>query len=269
MAFTVTEKPLDRTGSSEQYERTYVVKSDSTIEADAALAALLAAAPIMLHSLPRDDKSAKVEEIKEGLTYEGTVTWIKKEESGDCSFTFDISGEQSHITHSLSTVVKYPLAAAPDCKQAIGVTPDGVQGTDVLIPRITRNVKKTFDLADIDPSYIDGLEGLVGKTNDASFSVMGSTYAAGEALFSGASGGLAADSDKFEISFVFAISKNETGLVIGDITGIAKDGWDYLWVMYETEEDAVTKRLVEIPAYVYVERVFERADFSPLAVCAS
>ena len=58
-----------------------------------------------------------------------------------------------------------------------------------------------------------------------------------------------------------------TGLTIGGgITGINKDGWDYLWVRYNDEEDAAAKKLVRRPEAVYVERVYLRADLNLLGI---
>jgi len=45
-----------------------------------------------------------------------------------------------------------------------------------------------------------------------------------------------------------------TGLSVGNIVGIAKKGWEYLWVRYQDAEDAAAKALVKKPVAVYVER---------------
>jgi hypothetical protein len=59
-------------------------------------------------------------------------------------------------------------------------------------------------------------------------------------------------------------SKNVTGKKIGDISGIAKRGHEYLWVRYE---DAVESNvLMKKPKAVYVNRVYKDSDFSALGI---
>ena len=92
--------------------------------------------------------------------------------------------------------------------------------------------------------------------------------AAGECLFLGASGSKRGEED-WEITFRFAASPNRTGITVGDITGIAKKGWEYLWVRYADAEDAAAKALVKKPVAVYVEKVYEDGDFSGLGIGTS
>jgi hypothetical protein len=89
--------------------------------------------------------------------------------------------------------------------------------------------------------------------------------AAGEVLFLGATGAKRGRGD-WEITFRFAASPNATGIAIGDITGIAKNGWDYLWVLYEEQEDSTAKALVKYPKAVYVEEVYPEGDFDALEI---
>jgi hypothetical protein len=84
-------------------------------------------------------------------------------------------------------------------------------------------------------------------------------------LFLGASGAKRGEED-WEITFRFAASPNMTGLQIGDITGINKKGWEYLWVRYADDEDANAKVLIKKPIAAYVEKVYEDGDFSGLGI---
>jgi len=68
------------------------------------------------------------------------------------------------------------------------------------------------------------------------------------------------------LTFRFACSPNATGLVVGDITGIDKLGWDYLWVRYATYEDSSGRSLVQRPASVHVDRVLVPSDYSALGI---
>ncbi|MBC7077795.1 MAG: hypothetical protein H5T92_05745 [Synergistales bacterium] len=84
-------------------------------------------------------------------------------------------------------------------------------------------------------------------------------------LFLGASGSKRGEED-WEITFRFAASPNATGLTVGEITGIAKKGWEYLWVRYADDVDDDAKVLVKRPIAVYVEQVYQYGDFSQLEI---
>ena len=102
---------------------------------------------------------------------------------------------------------------------------------------------------------------LTGRVNSAPYK----GFQAGECLFLGASGSKRGEED-WEISFRFAASPNKTGLSVGDIGGIDKKGWEYLWVRYADAEDPAAKSIVKRPAAVYVEQVYEYGDFSGLGI---
>ena len=55
-----------------------------------------------------------------------------------------------------------------------------------------------------------------------------------------------------------------TGLQVGDITGIDKKGWEYLWVRYADAEDQNV--LVKRPIAAYVEQVYESGNFALLGI---
>jgi len=90
-------------------------------------------------------------------------------------------------------------------------------------------------------------------------------FAQGEVLFMGAGGSRRGGGD-WEINFKFAANPNQTGLVVGDITGIAKKGWEYLWVRYVDAVDNAAKALTKRPAAVYVEQVYEYGNFAALGI---
>jgi hypothetical protein len=82
-------------------------------------------------------------------------------------------------------------------------------------------------------------------------------------LFQGASGSQRGQED-WEITFSFAASPNATDLTVGDITGIEKKGWEYLWVRYADAEDEET--LIKQPVAAYVEQVDEYGNFALLGI---
>jgi hypothetical protein len=100
---------------------------------------------------------------------------------------------------------------------------------------------------------------LTGKTNNASFA----TFAEGELLFLGADFS-AASGGEVSITYKFVASPNRTGLTVGPITGIAKKGHEYLWVLYRPNQSG--NFLVKVPVAVYVHKVYESGDFTLLGI---
>lgn len=177
------------------------------------------------------------------------------------SYTFEMSGGTQHVTQSLQTVAKHarPGKNPPDFKGAIGVNGDSVEGTDVTVPVFRFSETYSIPAGLVTHGYKVVLFHLTGRVNNAPFK----GFAAGEVLFLGASGSRRGI-EKWEISYQFAASPNAVGLQVGDIAGIAKKGWEYLWVRYGDVEDE--KVLVKQPESVHVERVYEPGNFALLGI---
>lgn len=197
------------------------------------------------------------------------------------SRSFDTGGATQHITQAISSDT-FPEGeqrfhtgspAAPNMKGAIGVDGDSVQGVDIVVPQLTWT--ETYDVPAIyvSTAYIKTVSSLTGTVNNAAFR----GFAAGEVLFAGASGSQQWDSDKgdgpWNLSYKFVASANQgsgktfPAITIGDITGIEKDGHDYLWVRYE---DTVSNdTLFKKPKFVYVNKVYRRENFSQLGIGVS
>lgn len=226
----------------------------------AAHAQLLDFAPTLYGNLVR--QTSHLERISEE-TWEGSVRYGLAPQPGDSTFQFDTGGGSQHITQGLGTVGAWaaPGWTAPDFRGAIGVTPDNVEGVDVAIP--VYNFSETHYLAAeaVTGAYKAELFYLTGTVNNGPFR----GFAAGEVLFLGAAGSIRGAED-WEITFKFAASPNATGLVVGDITGIAKNGWDYLWVRYADVEDTTARVLVKRPLAAYVERVYPFGNFANLGI---
>ena len=188
---------------------------------------------------------------------------IEPKDTGASTFFFETGGGTQHITQSIQTVNRYapPGKTAPDFKGAIGVTSDAVEGTDITVP-IYQFTETHYIPADlVTGAYKATLFALTGKVNNGPFR----GFAAGEVLFLGASGAKRGHAD-WEITFRFAASPNVTGLQVGDIPGINKKGWEYLWVRYADDQDSAANALVKRPVAAYVEQVYQYGDFSLLGI---
>lgn len=185
---------------------------------------------------------------------------------GDYVFSFDVGGETVSRTVSLGTTSYAKTGeTAPDFKGAIGVVKEKgeskVEGVDVGVSSLKFSIRKRMPLATITLDYVRTLKALCFRKNTAAF--LG--FPAGELLFIGASGQEGTDTDP-EVTFNFIASDNVDALTIGDITGIAKSGHDYLWVYFEDIEDATAEMTVKQPKAAYVEQVYYEGDFSLLEI---
>jgi len=182
--------------------------------------------------------------------------------AGDQIFSFDTGGGTAHISQSLETVNRYSARGEPpDFGGAIGVTEDAIEGTDIVVPVFQFNQTAYFALEAVDWTYRKKVFELTGCVNQFPFA----TFAAGEVLFLGAAGSLRAR-ELWELNFKFAASPNFDDLVIGSMTGIEKDGWDYLWVRYGMTKDEAAGAIVRSPSSVHIERVYRRKDLSELNI---
>jgi hypothetical protein len=183
--------------------------------------------------------------------------------------SFDTTGGTQHITQAHDDR-RYPLfgvgglSAAPDQQKAIGVDGNGVNGVDIVVPALQWQEQYDVPNAYINATYVRGLAGMTGTTNNAAFR----GFEAGEVLFVGCSGSQEWDNEKgsgpWSLSYRFIASKNVTGQTIGSISGIDKKGHEYLWVRYE---DSVSgSNLLKTPKAVYVSKVYKDADFSALGI---
>jgi hypothetical protein len=252
-------------------ERIWTV--DGTSSDTDARAQVVAAAPtsITVGTRVLQRESVEVDEVGNSL-WLGIVTYTRKEsaprESGQSFFSFETRGGSQRITTSLETIQSYAPTGetAPVFGGLINVNGDTAEGIDIPVPVFAFNVTRYRSSADA--TFIGNLYALTATVNNGTFSVSTTdsasvSFNAGEVLFLGASGSKRGD-EPWEISYAFAASPNVTGLAIGDITGIAKKGWEYLWTYYRATEDTGSKLLVQKPIAAFVERTFRSGNFANL-----
>lgn len=243
-------------GELQSRELVYLIRD--AVDEDEAQTILNSTAPSTYKGLPRESLSA--EPIGNDL-WNGFVRYTGID--SDSEFTFDTGGGTTRITQSLTTVASYAPTGetAPDFKGAIGVSEDRVEGVDITTPTFEFSETHRFTDAQVDQTYRLTLFNLTGGVNNATWR----GFAAGEVLFRGAQGSKRGN-DLWTITYRFAASPNVTGQTIGTITGVAKNGWDYLWARYADFEDATAFALVKRPVAVYVERVYPRVSFASLGI---
>ena len=265
MAITIEEKWDSR--ESQEGDNPYVIRkfvirgTDDDVTAKLALATDTA---IVYDGLVRNRYG--VERIGQDI-WLGTVwygPWAPLE-VGESVYQFDTSGGTQHVTQGIATMGAYgtgptgDLATAADFGGAIGVTDSDVEGVDITVPVFSWSETHCLASDLITEVYRNTMANLTGTVNSGIFR----GHAAGEVLFLGASGSKRGSED-WQITYRFAASPNRVDLTIGTITGIAKGGWQYLWVRYETNTD--NEQVIRKPLAVYVEQVYPATDFTLLGL---
>jgi hypothetical protein len=252
----------------------YMVKSANEATA---LAEVLSETPVVWLGLVRGE--VELEEVGLGL-WVATVRYLPIEpgeglgvEPGEPqapaddddlgpSFAFQTGGGTRKATQSLNTVssTRRGGGAAPNHKGAIGVTRDGVEGVEIIVPAPEWEI--TVKRARINLRYFNALISCTGKVNLAKFW----SHSKGEALYLGASG-TGNLRDGWSITHRFRSSPNRFNIVVSDeITVPSKEGFEYLWVQYS--ERMIGGNRCTIPETAYVEQVYEYANFGLLEIGA-
>jgi len=240
-----------------------------TDDEEEALAAAVEGTPDEFNDLPRTSIEF-AERINENackilVHYAGANEGAATDQETAESISFDTGGGTQHITQSLSTRGRYPAGegstGAPDLAGAIGYDGEQVNGVDIVMPNLSFSLARIVAAREITTAFRLALAALTGKVNSATWK----GYAAGEILFLGAAGSGRID-QPIEITYKFAHSPNRADFTVGEITVTEKLGWDYMWVRYEDEVDGDKKAVVRKPAAVYIEQVYEAADFAALGL---
>lgn len=261
MPIIVTEKFQSRDvvrGNNPTAQLNFIIQG--TDDYDQALDQLAQKAPAVFDGLPRLNHGVEpiAQDIWLGFTRYGRQNI---QQTGGNVYQFDTGGGSQHVTQSLGTVKRYarPGHAAGNFLGAIGVTKDSVEGVDITVPVYNFSEIHYKNAAFVNDSYIAALFQLTGTVNNKNFR----NFAPGEVLFLGASG-TKRGSEDWELVFRFAGSPNMSSMVIGDITGISKKGWEYLWVQYVDEEDENAQTLIKRPYSVHIEQVYPYKNFDQL-----
>lgn len=257
--FQFEETPDSRAWTTDPVGLTYRFKaagehSDSTVVAYA-----IAATPSVVYTAFGALYRGNVQVDPEGhLQYMVTIPYgPTKSETGAVSFRFDTTGATINIKAAKEHVASYPSGDPADPhKGSIGVTAKGdVDGADIVIPALKLTYSFKHPSGVIDETQARALASVTGMTNSEEFR----GFQPGELLYLGSTGEDGTETEA-SVDYVFVASQNATGLTIGEITGIAKDGHDYLWIEFKEEvedgEPAVQ------PKRVHVERVYDSFDFA-------
>lgn len=254
---------------ADQFSETVEYIINGTDDDSAALLALLSFAPTIWPTLvpavfmPRT--SAEITERLAQFIYAGVVQYgTNIPAEGEELLSFDTSGGTTKMTLSLGTQIFPAPGITPPTNHhgAIGVENGNVEGVNIQIPALTFSKIRRFPASFVTSTYVKTLARLSGSVNDAPFF----GFDADEVQFKGASGSQRNPNEKWDIVFKFDASENAVGLTLGEITGIAKKGWNYLWVQYQDQEDTSANALSKRALAAYVETVLPRGNFALLGL---
>lgn len=194
-----------------------------------------------------------------------------KRRVGDMKWAFQVSSTETTVKLAKSQVA---IVTAPgsDLGSKVGnligwngkIGPDSqVAGCTVPTPVTHLTCRRTMlYTAANDASFIVGLHGMEGNTNNASFR----GFAAGVVLFLGAVSGDEYENDQgdrlCDVSYDFALRPYEASQTIDGLSIPQVAGWDYLWTIAPYDESA---QRLKVQAAV-VSRVIDSIDFSDLGV---
>ncbi|MEO1529718.1 MAG: hypothetical protein AAFX06_30235 [Planctomycetota bacterium] len=190
---------------------------------------------------------------------------------GGYTVSIDTTGGSIVQTYAESTT-RFPATGetASDFGNAIDVQKDGengftVKGVSRVIPALKINVRAKIATAYVTSpiAYSKLVAGLTGYVNNAA--MFGGQFAAGELLFTGATGEVVAKNPQLTFTFFASANLTNVDLAGGAITGVTKGGHEYLWIEFKDGVDA-SGRKVKTPRAAHVNKIYGEADLSLLRI---
>lgn len=264
MAIDLQERPDSRSSTKDPPSFTYRYTASGEQNDSVVSAYALAVTPIAVSTsmglLYRQD--IRIDPVG-WANYTVTVPYgPKKKTTGQYSFRFDTTGGTAKVTCAKEHIASFidagevVGAGVNPHNGMIGVKKDGeCEGCEVIVPALKFSVDYRHPQGVVTIAYMKHLSDITGKVNSDTFL----TFAPGELVFVGASGGDGTEADA-EVSYQFAGSANTTTLKFGDVDNITKKGWEYAWVK---DNDAVHDDAAVVQAkQVFVERVYDSMNFA-------
>ena len=155
----------------------------------------------------------------------------------------------------------------PNFKGAINVVNGEANGVSITIPKWTHNVKINYRGDLLPPDYFAALHRMTGTVNNAPIWF----FQKGEVLFMGADWTTKYERDHlgnlvqwFTFTFYFEAEPNvDVEVADGNIREtVHKEGQQYIWTYFEPKKDDDAKAIIPRPDTIYVEQVYDYADFS-------
>jgi hypothetical protein len=188
---------------------------------------------------------------------------VRDDQGNAVDYTF--SGTTSGATQTITQGFAYQkYGTGPDYQGAINVSSSGVDGVDIVIPKLEFEIDKVLKAGTLWFDYLLTVTKMTGTVNAAVFG----PFARGEVLYLGVDFSVKGGGDvQFTHKFVASPNRlvaNGNALTFGTISNVEKLGHDYLWIDYIAAENAGF--VIRQPRTVHVHRVYEFADFTQLKI---
>lgn len=230
--------------------------------------------------LPANDYIATLADLKAHQPDQAPYTWeletLYTVHVNTPIFTFNTAGGTQHILAALQHVQTYnwdPNTSTQTTNPTpqdglLNVTDQGVEGLDIDIGGFEFQI--TIYLTLVTYTYLELLQSLTDTVNANVFSAsvdgVPFTWQIGECRFKGATGSFRAFGD-YEITLNFNGNRNQNtangnAITIGPVTGIQKNGQDYLWVDFQPTADNTNYQLARVVRNVYIDQVYAYENWS-------
>lgn len=262
----IIRRHVDNNGASRGY---YLHEAE---DEDGVAAWMDANVPSHVAGFPLADFNAdEIEEIPGD--FELTVNWGLPQYAGSpqdnetVEYKFNFQAPSGLIKQSLETIAAYTdpsLGFSVDKDNfggAINVVNDGgkyrVEGQQFSPP--PESFVLSYRTGFISGAYQSLVRSMQGKVN----STLYRGEPAGSLMLVRTSGGRDT-SGIWYIEFGWGNIENDTNIQVGEISVPQKDGMDLLWTFYGNRPNATANGIAPTPQYVFIERIFKRANFNLL-----
>jgi hypothetical protein len=204
-------------------------------------------------------------------TWHATITWS----SLNYQVAWKVGGQQQQVRADISIYQPYgaqiPTAFAAAAKgQPIGWDGRNVHGCSIYVPQLDWTESVEIPAYQFTPDYVDNVFAVaMAPVNGQSYR----GYEYGSVLFKGMQSQLSTKNPNFvSAAFEFSMSPNygtpagQPALTVGSITGIVKQGWDYLDPFFTPQVDNGANRVIPQPQYVLIHTVYNRSNFANLNI---
>ncbi|GEM_PF-5893873 len=259
-----------QSGENAQRSARYVAISDDGTdnEVDAEIA--------VFNSAPADWEGQGLDKVSSSVRSLGDSKWEvivryrpatnripQRPAAGDPTrFGFSTRGATENVKSSLQTVTSVKEPGQPDKSfgNLINVQGDSANGVDIVVASWVEPITRYLSDAEVDAAFRETIFNTTGKVNDD----LWRDFEPGEVLFRGADGERDATTGVWEVSYLFEMRPNRTGVVVGGLPAVDINGHDYFWALTAPADTA--GGLVLKPTHGYVERVLPRTAFAPLGI---
>ena len=268
-------RSLNEGGSCRSAKLNYLVSGVSADESDPGAAILQEIRNIAPHELD----GAKLARVTLTQNHGGGIYEVQAEyeqsaseyqsrkKIGDRLWIFDTTGGREQVYHG--------RLLKKECEKGSDYLPDPgtlinwngknderfhVAGSAKIVPAMRESCIAVFRNSDVTAKFRRTIMELTGCVNNAPFH----SWESGEVLFLGATSSLPVRNDQnvfiTEITFRFAVRRNQTDLEIGGVKMGSAEGWDIPWSITLPH----LKGGKPVTAGAYLSSIYEKGDFSLL-----